>query len=143
MQRRQFIKSSCNICLLAGSGFLLSELGACGPAYQVVKTEIINNQVQIPVAGFTQSGLQFVRPKGWLYDLAVMKKNDGTYEAILLQCTHQSNQLIPAGNGYTCSLHGSQFNKEGVVTKGPASHPLKKYPVAIDHENLIINLNQS
>ncbi|HSZ86036.1 MAG TPA: Rieske (2Fe-2S) protein [Puia sp.] len=143
MQRRQFLKSSCNFCLLAGSGVLLAELASCSPAYAVIKTEVVNNQIQIPVAGFAQSSLQFVRPKGWYYDIAVQKKDNDNYEALLLQCTHQSNQLTPNGHGYTCNLHGSQFNNDGAVTKGPAEKSLKKYPVAIEHENLIINLKQS
>src|SRR5580693_6119094 len=48
MQRRQFLRSSCNLCLLAGSGVLLSELASCSPAYEVIKTEVVNNQIQIP-----------------------------------------------------------------------------------------------
>ena len=143
MQRKQFIKSSCNLCLLTASGFLLSEFIACSPAYQVIKTEVVNNQIQIPVAGFAQSGLQFIRPRGWYYDIAVQKKDNNTYEALLLQCTHQSNQLTPNGHGYTCNLHGSQFDSDGMVKKGPAEQPLKRYPVAVDKENLIINLKQS
>jgi hypothetical protein len=53
----------------------------------------VNNQIQIPVAGFAQSSLQFVRPKGWYYDIAVQKKDNENYEALLFQCTDQGNQL--------------------------------------------------
>jgi Rieske Fe-S protein len=140
MQRRKFIKSSCNVCLLAGAGYLFSEFAACSPAYSVIKTEIVNNEIEIPVAGFAQSNLQFVRPKGWYYDISVMKKNDDSYQALLLQFTHQENQLTPNGNGYTCSLHGSQFNKDGKVTKGPAERSLKQYATSINQDKLIIHL---
>jgi Rieske Fe-S protein len=141
MERRNFLKSSCNICLLAATGYFLSELTACSPAaYQVIKTEIINDEIQIPVASFMQSTMQFVRPKGWYYDIAVRKKEDNTYQALLMQCTHQENQLTPTGNGYTCSLHGSQFNKEGKVTKGPAENSLKGYTTSLNQENLIIHI---
>jgi Rieske Fe-S protein len=140
MQRRKFIKSSCNVCLLAGAGYLFSELTACSPAYNVIKTEVVNNEIEIPVAGFAQSNLQFVRPKGWYYDISVMKKEDNSYQAFLLQCTHQENQLTPNGNGYTCNLHGSQFNKDGKVTKGPAERSLKQYTTSINQDKLIIHL---
>ncbi|MBS1916243.1 MAG: Rieske (2Fe-2S) protein [Bacteroidetes bacterium] len=141
MQRRKFLKSSCNLCMLAASGYLFSELAACSPAaYHVFKTEIVNNHVEIPLTEFAQSSLQFVRPNGWYYDIAVQKKADNSYEALLLQCTHQSNQLVPNGNGYTCSLHGSQFNKDGDVTKGPAEKPLKHYPVTVNQDKLSIQL---
>jgi Rieske Fe-S protein len=143
MQRRLFIKSSCNMCLLAGAGYFLSDLVACSPAYNVIKTEVVNNEIQIPLAGFVQSNLQFVRPKGWYYDIAVQKKENDIYEALLLQCTHQNNQLTPNGHGYTCNLHGSQFDNNGTVTKGPAEHSLKKYSVTTENNNLIIHLKSS
>jgi Rieske Fe-S protein len=140
MQRRAFIKSSCNICTLLTAGALLSTLSGCGPAYKVINTEIRNDQVEVPLAGFAQSPLQLVRPKGWLYSIAVRKKDDNSYSALLLKCTHQDNQLTAAANGYSCSLHGSTFNTTGRVIKGPAERPLKEYAVTTDNDNLIIHL---
>ena len=140
MQRRAFIKSSCNICLLLTAGAILPTLSGCSPAYKVINTEIHDNQVEIPLAGFAQSPLQLIRPKGWLYSIAVHKKEDNTYSAFLLKCTHQDNQLMAAPNGYTCSLHGSSFNTQGRVTKGPAERALKQYPVTTGGNNLIIHL---
>jgi len=140
MERRQFIKSSCNFCLLATAGYFSSILTACSPAYRAIKTEIIDDTIQIPLYSFAQSDFQFVRPKGWYYDIVVLKKADGVYETMLLQCTHQQNQLLPTGNGYICNLHGSHFDKEGNVIKGPAENPLKKYPTSIDRDKLIIHL---
>ena len=140
MERRHFIKSSCNFCLLAATGYFLSELTACSPAYRIIKTEVINDTVQIPLASFAQSDFQVVRPRGWNYDIAVHKKANDVYDSMLMQCTHQQNQLIPTGNGYVCNLHGSQFDKEGKVLKGPAENALKKYPTSIDQDKLIIHL---
>jgi len=100
----------------------------------------VNDTIQIPLSSFGQSSFQLVRPSGWYYDIAVEKKNEGLYESMLLQCTHQRNQLVPAGNGYFCSLHGSQFDKEGNVIKGPAENSLKKYNTTIEQDKLIIHL---
>ena len=140
MQRRHFIKSSCNFCLLAGSGSLLAELVACSPGYQVLKTEIVNDEIKVPVESFAKSALQLIRPIGWVYDIAVEKKPDNTYRAMLLQCTHQNNQLFSNGHGYTCNLHGSQFDKDGHVKKGPAENPLKQFKTIADKDKLIIRL---
>ncbi|HVM88292.1 MAG TPA: Rieske (2Fe-2S) protein [Puia sp.] len=140
MQRRQFLKSSCNFCLLAGTGFLFNELASCSTAYQIMEANIVDNAIAIPVDGFAQNPIQFVRPSGWLYDIAVQKKADNTYEALLLQCTHQNNQLVASGHGYNCSLHGSRFNQDGTVTKGPAENALKKYKTSIAENTLVIVL---
>jgi Rieske Fe-S protein len=57
-----------------------------------------------------------------------------------MECTHQQNQLIAIPNGFKCNLHGSQFNLEGQVVKGPAERPLKKYKTSMDQGQLVIQL---
>ena len=142
MERRLFIKSSCNVCMLAAAGYFLPKLTGCSPAsYAVFKTELVDKKITMPLTMFDQSAIQFVRPKGWYYDIAVQKNTDNTYSALLLQCTHQENQLTPIGNnGYNCSLHGSQFDKNGAVKKGPAQQSLERYNTLIENNNLIIEI---
>jgi len=140
MQRRNFIRSSCNACLLLATGFLLPTLSGCGPgAYQVFNTDVKDDRLTIPVGTFAKGPLVLVRPKGWFYSIALRKKEDNTYTALLLKCTHQDNQLTTSPDGYSCSLHGSTYNKEGRVTKGPAERALKTYPVTIEADQLIIH----
>jgi Rieske Fe-S protein len=123
------------------TGAFLQSLTSCTAArYTVVKAAVVNNEIQVPLTSLGQPGLQIVRPAGWYYDIALQKKDDNSYEALLLKCTHQDNQLSPGGNGYTCSLHGSQFDKDGHVIKGPAEHPLKQYKTTTDQDKLIIHL---
>ena len=142
MDRRQFLGSSCKLCLMAASGFLVAESISCGPPYQIIKTEIINDSIQLPLSSFDQPGLKLVRPSGWIYDIAIQKNEQG-YEALLLQCSHQNNQLIPSGKGYVCNLHGSTFDAQGKVMKGPAELSLKKYQTVIEQGNLIIKLKSA
>src|SRR5215470_5659810 len=107
MKRREFLRSSCNACMLMTAGYFLPALASCSPKYSVYKTAIVDKKVLVPLAMFEKSSLQLVRPTGWVYDIAVEKKEDNTYTALLLQCTHQENQLTPNGtNGFYCSLHG-------------------------------------
>ncbi len=141
MERRDFIKSSCNACLLLAAGYFLPELSGCSPVkFTTLNTDIINHQITIPVSSFAATNLQLVRPKGWYYNIAVQKKDNGNYSALLLQCTHQENQLTPNGNGFHCSLHGSDFDKDGNVRKGPAEHHLEEYKTFTDNNNLIIEI---
>ena len=141
MQRRQFIKTSCNACLLLAAGSVLFNSTGCTPVkYAVIKANPVNDIIEIPIEVFNQSSLQIVRPKDWYYDIAVQKKNDNTYTALLLQCTHQDNQLNVTGNGYHCSLHGSVFNKDGDVQKGPAETSLHQYATILNNNKLTIHL---
>jgi len=113
----------------------------CSPAaYSVYKTPVTAGCLQVPQTVFDKGPLQFVRPLGWYYDIAVSKQPDGSYLALLLQCTHQENQLNVSGDGYTCSLHGSRFDKNGGVLHGPAEQPLQRYKTTVESNNLIIHL---
>jgi hypothetical protein len=72
--------------MLLTAGIILPTLSGCGPAaYRVITTEISNDQVAIPLNTFTQTSLQLVRPKGWYYAIAVRKKEDGAFSALLLK----------------------------------------------------------
>lgn len=120
---------------------MLPQLTSCGPSkYAVYKAQVNNNIIEVPLTLFSQSTIQFVRPGNSYFDIAVQKKEDGTYLALLLQCTHQENQLIPISNGYQCSLHGSLFDNNGKVKKGPAEQPLEQYKTFIQQDKLIIQI---
>ncbi len=140
MQRRNFISSSCKICLLGAAGYSLTQLVSCSPVSSVYKTAITNGDLNVPLNLFDKSSLQIVRPNGWFYNVAVQKNNDNSYTALLLQCTHQENQLTPTGTGYHCSLHGSDFDKNGNVKKGPAEQSLYRFETSIDNNTLNIHI---
>src|ERR1700712_2346921 len=138
--RRSFLKSTCQLCMLAAAGVLVSELESCSPGAKVLKAPISADGVRIPLASFAGQPVLLVRPEGWLFDLAVKKKPDQTYEALLLQCTHQQNRLAVMADGYVCALHGSRFGPDGQVLKGPAEQPLKHYQTSTDQDQLVIHL---
>lgn len=142
MQRRTFLKASCSFCLLAATGSMLSALPAlAGAKNKVFKTTLNdNNQAEIPLSLFEESTLQFVRIKGTYYDIALHKEEDGTYTALLMKCTHMDNQLTITGEGFRCSQHGSEFDKTGAVTKGPAEVPLTTYPTTVNETSVLITI---
>lgn len=140
MHRRNFISSSCKICLFSAAGYALFNVNGCAPALSVYKTTIINGDLNVPLNLFDKSTVQIVRPNGWFYDVAVQKNTDNSYTALLLQCTHQENQLTPTGSGYHCSLHGSDFDKLGNVKKGPAEQPLHHFETSIGNNFLNIHI---
>ena len=130
----------CDTCLVGAAALLLAGINGCAPAYPVFKTTVTGNTIEVPLPLFDLHPMQVVRPKGWQYDIAVQKNADGTFTALLMQCTHLDNQLAPSQNGYHCSLHGSRFNKAGKVIKGPAEAPLKSYPTSTANNHLLISI---
>jgi nitrite reductase/ring-hydroxylating ferredoxin subunit len=140
LKRREFLTSTCKACLMAGAGFMISDLIACSPSSIVLKLPVSENTVRMPVSAFATKQIQIVRPDGWFYDIAVRKNSGVGYEALLLECTHQQNQLIINQNGFKCELHGSQFNLDGQVVKGPAERDLKRFVTHVDREQVVIQL---
>jgi len=65
---------------------------------------------------------------------------NGNYEALSAKCTHlgctvafkQSEEI------FYCNCHGSEFNIDGKVLKGPAALPLPQYSVAISGNNIFV-----
>jgi Rieske Fe-S protein len=140
MKRSTFIQSSCQTCLLLAAGWMLPALEGCGPAsYQVLTADMHDGLVAVAADAFLKGPLVVVRPRGWFYSIALRKQDERTYTALLLKCTHQDNQLTASAGGYSCSLHGSAFNPEGKVVKGPAERALVSYPVTIENNHLIIH----
>lgn len=141
MERKDFIKTACNVCLLGSAGMLAPQLLGCShSSFPVYKTEVADKKVIVPLNLFDTAALQIVRPKKMFYDIAVQRTEKNNYTALLLLCTHQQTQLSVAGNGYTCSLHGSRFDKDGNVIKGPAERPLTRLSTSVSNTNLIIQI---
>jgi len=146
MDRRKFLIDSCKSCALAGAGLLLGStlLDSCATAgLAIVKAKEENGSVRLPVTDFSDNKIKLVRVNNYAYDIAIRQLNDGSYLALLLKCTHAGQPLTKAGNGFYCTLHGSQFNADGLVKKGPASHPLVHLPVTVANSYLIISLNNA
>lgn len=141
MERRDFLLKGCSLCLLGAAGLLLPGLTGCATSKSsVYKTSVVNKQVIVPLTLFAAGGIQRVRPKGWLYDIAVQKTEEGQYIALLMKCTHMDNPLYANKGGFTCNVHGSVFDQNGHVKKGPASTPLKHFATTVNEDNLIINI---
>jgi Rieske Fe-S protein len=142
MDRRNFVKQSCSLCLAVGSGLLVGSLASCASALPVYKATLSDNKIAVPVSLFLTSDFQLIQAKSLYYNIGLKKEKDDNYTALLLRCTHADNQLTPAGNGFKCNLHGSTFDIEGHVIRGPAEHPLKKYRTEVLSDRIIIHLSQ-
>jgi Rieske Fe-S protein len=68
------------------------------------------------------------------YPNMLMKKSDGTVRAISMLCTHVCCQCeySSGNNEIFCPCHGSAFDQNGAVLRGPASVPLPSVDLSID-----------
>ena len=57
-------------------------------------------------------------------NVAVFRDEEGVY-AISRVCTHLGCIVKPTDAGFECPCHGSRYDGNGTVTKGPAPRPLQ------------------
>lgn len=140
MDRKEFLRTTGKcFCSLLGGAAAASWLSGCAASQSTAYTATVRGtRVVVPLTLFTATDLQVVKVPGWQYPLLIVKRSDQQYEALLMRCTHRGYQLVAGKNGLHCNQHGSSFNLEGDVTKGPASKPLKQFPVSIHNQDLYI-----
>ena len=73
----------------------------------------------------------------------ILRDAKGVY-AMTLTCTHQGCDMASEGSvspaGIQCGCHGSQFDVNGDVVRGPASSPLEHFSVTADAQgNLTVH----
>jgi cytochrome b6-f complex iron-sulfur subunit len=61
--------------------------------------------------------------------LALLRDDRGLY-ALSLICTHLGCTVIVSAHELSCPCHGSLFDRQGRVLKGPADRPLGRLQVA-------------
>lgn len=140
--RRDFLKTACGFCAALGSVGLVSTLLEGCKSIPVIKASPQNNRVAVPVSSFAEGNYVFVRASGQESDILLIKRTDGTYNALLMLCTHESQPLTLSGSSIYCASHGSSFDLEGKVTKAPATRPLQRFPATVEGDSVIIQLNR-
>jgi naphthalene 1,2-dioxygenase system ferredoxin subunit len=83
-----------------------------------------------------------VTPEGC--DIAIFKMHDGAY-AIDNICTHGHARLCDGfvdGHMVECPFHQAMFDvRDGSVNCGPATEPVKSWPVKIENDRVYLNLS--
>ncbi len=131
MDRRAFIQNACLACFTATA--LPALLASCSTARYVTGT-IEGDDLLIPFASFLNEKGQ---PRPYLVvtqeqlkqPIAVFRTPEGSYQAVLMRCTHRGADLSVVGERLECPAHGSVFDNSGNVIEGPASSPLRQFPV--------------
>lgn len=71
-------------------------------------------------------------------NVSIFRDATGVY-AISRICTHLGCVVKDATEGFTCPCHGSEFEADGSVRKGPAPKALPWLAVKVDGSNVIVD----
>jgi len=120
--RRKFITTLALTC--ASLGLLWRYLTPPVARRRTVAARVA--KADVPVEG----ALVFARER-----LALMREGDTVY-ALDLVCTHLGCTVTVTSSGLSCPCHGSHFDRQGRVLKGPADRSLRRLKVE-EHEGII------
>jgi Rieske Fe-S protein len=91
----------------------------------------VNGEVRLPLRNFPQleqpGGYLKIRPAGAALPLYVLALESGEYAVLSPMCTHLQCTVNVEGAVLLCPCHGSTFDREGRVLRGPAIRPLRRY----------------
>jgi cytochrome b6-f complex iron-sulfur subunit len=130
--RRRFVARAGAAGLVAGALGLLAAL-----ARSVVPDVLYEPARRFPVgrpADFPPGSVTFVAERR----LYLINTAEGFY-AVSAVCTHLGcNVNHEEGRGFACPCHGSAFDEEGRVRKGPAAWPLPRYAVSLSRRGELV-----
>ena len=71
-------------------------------------------------------------------DIVITQPTAGTFTGLSSVCTHAGCNVSEVVDGaIVCPCHGSKFNLDGTVAKGPATKPLTAIPVAVQGDSIV------
>ncbi len=81
-----------------------------------------------------------VLPQGATDPLYVLRLDDGQYAVVSPICTHQGCTVDIQGPRLVCPCHGSTYDREGRVLRGPAPRALTRANVQLTDGVLVVDV---
>lgn len=128
------------VCAAAGA-ILAGGLGACA-SLQIVPVSTRNGVIRLRLDQhpplMEPGGTLRVQPSGLDHHLFVLGQDDGSHVVVSPLCTHQGCVVDAAADRLSCPCHGSEYDRTGSVTRGPAERNLRRYPTERTEHELVI-----
>ncbi|MGQ0702298.1 MAG: ubiquinol-cytochrome c reductase iron-sulfur subunit [Gemmatimonadales bacterium] len=139
MNRREFLRrmEALSAGTLAGGAGL--SLGGC-IGFHYVNTTVDGNRLTIHQEELGKSRFVLADAPGQPLPLYIYRTDTGEYSAVSTRCMHRGCQVEPGAGHLVCPCHGSEYTNTGEVLKGPTQRPLRRFPVRVDGDRIVIEL---
>jgi cytochrome b6-f complex iron-sulfur subunit len=134
MDRREFVAS----CAMLSAAFL------AGCASMVTHpVPVVAGRIQLSLGQYPElarpDGAVKLQPAGQEDPIYVLARG-GEFVAVSPICTHRGCTVDVQGERLVCPCHGSTYDREGKVLKGPAQRALTRFRVSRAADTLTIEL---
>jgi Rieske Fe-S protein len=126
----------------AGLGVVSLAIVGCARLPPVRDVPAQSGEVSLALADYPElqaaGGVLPVRPDGAGKPIMIVRGEGNNFTAHSLKCTHLGCTVgwNEAARSFDCPCHGSRFNLDGTVLKGPAKRPLTAFAVSSDGTTL-------
>jgi len=143
MHRRQFVGQSLGAILTRP---LLPLLAGCASLATHPVTPV-DGQLRLRLDAYPQlaatDGSVMLMPAGTDVPVYVMALGSNQFAALSPICTHRGCTVQIRAARLVCPCHGSTYERDGRVVRGPAQRPLTRYPVELTGSELVIDLRKT
>ena len=135
------MKQTCGLCAsMLGMAIVLPALQSCS-SLLTIQASPEQGRISIDKSLFNEENrLAIIKNDNQEFDIALVNLSGEDFRAFELQCTHQSNPLVPTKTGFFCNAHGSAFSFDGKVKTPPAQNNLKEFKVELNANQITIYL---
>lgn len=139
MNRREFLGRV--ECLGAGAvaGAMALPLTGC-IGFHYVNTTLSGNRLVIRLEDLGERRFALLDAPGLMLPLYLYREGEGRFSAVSTRCMHRGCQVEPVADHLVCPCHGSEYTNTGEVLKGPTQRPLRRLPVTVEGDRLVIEL---
>ena len=133
--RRAFVERS------VGAVLSLSALGACASLVTRTVTPV-DGALRLALVHYpelaTEGGSLKVLPKGATDPIYVLALGQRRFAALSPICTHLGCTVEIEQARLVCPCHGSTYDREGKVLRGPAEEALTRYRATLSAEDVLV-----
>jgi nitrite reductase/ring-hydroxylating ferredoxin subunit len=130
MHRREF-------CMIM-AGVPIAFVAGCATTLRSAPFTVEGGRLALAISALDADGNAFLVGPPLEDVILVRRMSPSEYGAVSMRCTHRGCRVAPAGDRLACPCHGSEFRYTGEVLEGPASEPLRRYPVMVDGNRLLV-----
>ena len=125
LDRRGFI-----VACASGACALAASSAACA-SLATRPVTAVNGVIALQFSEYPEltrpDGVARILPDGARDPLLVLARSDGQHTVLSTVCTHRGCAVESRGEQLVCPCHGSTYDRNGAVLRGPAEQPLRRY----------------
>jgi Rieske Fe-S protein len=133
ISRKEFLRSASGLLVGAVASPLGTLLEGCAASAFTIDAAVVENRVVIPLItlpDLTQpNSYAKVYVSAYGNPFILFSREGGELWAVLSTCSHKGCEVRKLRTIFECPCHGSEYDLQGNVLRGPAPAPLESYPV--------------